>query len=248
MSYYVACKLFNLAIPFSTMFFDVHHVVYSYTTVFGQGMALRGPSGSMVKAVNGMVREQSHILYTFSITIFFLGVSTISTYYVVMNLIGAHICAAVTVLAMYFWHRQCLGIYNRFKWVTPAAEWTQHNEDELDINKYATSKSIDGSHTKIIDGKPVISTISRSSSISNKKKKKRKGFFAKFFSSKSDGRSHSMSSHNSDPHYIDVKENTAANMPRSGSRNNMADVDSTTGMVRNNTGSGYSNVSHEGRV
>jgi len=62
-----------------------------YSTVFGQGLALRGPTGSMVRAVDGMCAEQYEIIYIFSGNVFFLGCSTIATYYVVMDEYGAHV-------------------------------------------------------------------------------------------------------------------------------------------------------------
>jgi hypothetical protein len=62
-----------------------------YSTVFGQGLALRGPAGSMVRAVNGMCAEQYEIIYIFSGNIFCLGTSTIATYYIVMDETAAHV-------------------------------------------------------------------------------------------------------------------------------------------------------------
>ena len=41
-----------------------------YCTVYGAGLALRGPLGSMVKAVDGMVAEQHAILCSFIICLF----------------------------------------------------------------------------------------------------------------------------------------------------------------------------------
>lgn len=98
--------------------------------MFGQGLALRGPVGSMVRAVNGMVVEQEHILYCFSFNIFFLAVSTIATYFVVMSLEGAYICTAVTICAMLLWHHYCLRIYNRFKWTETSVAWRPSLKDE----------------------------------------------------------------------------------------------------------------------
>lgn len=71
---------------------SLHVILCSiYATAFGQGLALRGPPGSMVRAVQGMYAEQYNIVYIFSINVFILGVSVISTYYCVMDEIGAHV-------------------------------------------------------------------------------------------------------------------------------------------------------------
>lgn len=104
-----------------------------YATVFGQGLALRGPSGSMVRAVDGMCAEQYEIIYIFSCNIFVLGVSTIATYYVVMDEYGAHACTGITIIAMYYWYRYCLRIYNRFKYVEQGAQWSDKETDRRSI-------------------------------------------------------------------------------------------------------------------
>lgn len=76
-----------------------------YLTVFGQGLALRGPPGSMVKAVNGMVVEQGQVLIAFSANIFFLGISTAASYFMVMDRRAAWTCAGITAAGMVMWHR-----------------------------------------------------------------------------------------------------------------------------------------------
>ena len=48
-----------------------------FISVFGQGLALRGPVGSMVRAVEGMVVEQQQVLVSFVIAMFFFALQAI---------------------------------------------------------------------------------------------------------------------------------------------------------------------------
>ena len=210
--------------------------------MFGQGLALRGPSGSMIKAVDGMCQEQKQVLTAFTATIFFLGVSTIATYYVVMTLLGAHICSAVTVLAMMLWHRYCLRIYNRFKYARPPAEWEERmTEDELDIEKYASGK-IGG--TRMVNGRP--SSI-RSAMAPRKKSKGGGGRFFKFFR-----RTKSHSSADSVDVTESVKNSEAGGAPSMLSRSNhsigptvmVPDEDTS----RSGAGYGIANITHKGYI
>lgn len=99
-----------------------------YLTVFGQGLALRGPAGSMIKAINAFNYYQKHVLLSFTLNIFFLGISTICQFYVFMTLWGAHICAILMIIGMSVWWIFCLQVFNRFKYVEEVAGWRQDHE------------------------------------------------------------------------------------------------------------------------
>ena len=86
-----------------------------FVSVYGQGLALRGPVGSMVKAVDGMVVDQRHILYTFMFTILLFAINVISMYWVMMDFTGALVSTLITFLGMYYWYTVLVKIYNRFK-------------------------------------------------------------------------------------------------------------------------------------
>ena len=53
--------------------------------MFGQNLALRGPAGSMVKAINLMADYQRHVLIVFTLSFLMLGIGTIAEFYVIMN-------------------------------------------------------------------------------------------------------------------------------------------------------------------
>ena len=53
--------------------------------MFGQNLALRGPAGSMVKAVGMMAEYQRHVLIVYSSSFLTLGIATIFCFYVYMD-------------------------------------------------------------------------------------------------------------------------------------------------------------------
>lgn len=99
--------------------------------VYGQGYALRGPSGSLIKAVNRMVVEQRKIMISFTISIVSFAFSNFSAYFIVMEYPAAVVCAVVTFLGVAFWHHYTVRIYNRFK-------WNDFMEDSIENNDPAT--------------------------------------------------------------------------------------------------------------
>jgi hypothetical protein len=86
-----------------------------YVSIYGQGLALRGPVGSMVRAVEGMVQEQEQILVVFVITIVFISFNLCGVFFVMMDYEGAILCTLILLLAMMIWYTFALRIYNRFK-------------------------------------------------------------------------------------------------------------------------------------
>ena len=94
--------------------------------VYGQGLALRGPTGSMIKAVEGMVIEQKTIVTHFNLTILFLGLNLIGVYGIMMTLPFAVMSSVFTVAGMFIWFQASLRILNRFKFST------QNDAQELD--------------------------------------------------------------------------------------------------------------------
>jgi len=99
-----------------------------YTVVFGYALALRGPAGSMIRAINGFEREQRLVLIVFSLSIFFLGIGTIFQMYVVMDWLSAHLCASVAVVLMYHWYTHCVDVYNRYNFRKETVDWTRRDD------------------------------------------------------------------------------------------------------------------------
>lgn len=94
-----------------------------FINVFGQGLALRGPLGSMVLAVEGMVIEQKQVLFSFILTTAAFGINCIGMYWIMMDQTSAITSSLITLIGMYFWYHYCLRIYNRFKFSSKGADW-----------------------------------------------------------------------------------------------------------------------------
>jgi len=133
-----ACGKFNSylywltsAITFSSAMHGLLCTVF--VSVYGQGLALRGPVGSMVKAVDGMLQDQTHVLNTFTFTMALFTVNVVSMYWVMMEVPMAAICTVVTAFGIYYWYAILVRIYNRFKFKgMDKAVWNEEEEDDED--------------------------------------------------------------------------------------------------------------------
>lgn len=85
-------------------------------TVYGEGLAIRGPEGSMVKAVDGMVEEQANVFFYFNVMIAFFTLQCISMYWIMMDAANAWASTGITLAFVYLWYHYALRIYNKFKW------------------------------------------------------------------------------------------------------------------------------------
>lgn len=103
-----------------------------YCNVYGAGLALRGPLGSMVRAVDGMVAEKDGIVLSFIICLTSFATSCLGYFWVIMTDEAAWISTAVMMVAMYFWCSHGLRVYNKFKWDETGTAWleTVDGDDE----------------------------------------------------------------------------------------------------------------------
>jgi hypothetical protein len=131
-----------------TMMTGMHALLVSvFLQVFGQGLALRGPVGSMVRAVEGMVAEQQQIFYSFILTMFFFGLQAIGMYWVMMDSTSSIVCTILTVIAMFYWYQYSLRVYNRFSWKNDRVDWQDEEDpdEELDdLNPNAMQRTANG--------------------------------------------------------------------------------------------------------
>ena len=103
------------------------HTILStmFLSVFGPGLALRGPEGSMVRAVKGMEIEQSSVLAAYVGTLISFAVMTMASFWLVMTQEAAAVSTAFLGVFAYFWWYYCLRIYNRFLFVpVNSEEWS----------------------------------------------------------------------------------------------------------------------------
>lgn len=106
----------------------------TFCNVFGVGLALRGPSGSMVRAVDGMIKEKDAIFVSLIATIVGFQLMSLAAGWMVMYQNAAIVCSIINILGMYYWYTYCLRIYNRFKIHKVQTAW-QEGEDGPTVAK-----------------------------------------------------------------------------------------------------------------
>lgn len=129
-----------------------------FIAVFGQGLAIRGPLGSMVTAVEGMIIEQQQVLFFYVLTVVFFAFQAVGLYWVMMDWISAIVSTIITFFAAIFWYHHSLRIYNRFYWNKEKVDWEDEFQSpdealrelypELDASKYAGADSGAGKKKK----------------------------------------------------------------------------------------------------
>ena len=104
-----------------------------HTDIYTIGLALRGPLGSMKKAIDGMYVEQKETLAGVVLSIVLFSVELCIIFALEMYEIEAAVCSAMFAFSMLFISaRSCIRIYNRFKYVKfenadSEAEWDDPN-------------------------------------------------------------------------------------------------------------------------
>jgi hypothetical protein len=86
-----------------------------FAYVYGNNLAIRGPAGSMLQALNGMLFERNEIIFAFVIMVIFYIISTNFSNSVIMNFEAAIVCQAIMLTFTLLTYRTTLRIYNRFK-------------------------------------------------------------------------------------------------------------------------------------
>ena len=87
----------------------------SFAGIFGSGLALRGPSGSMVRAVDGLIAEKEQIYASFVLTIISFQGTAFCISWIVMSNTAASVCSAVFIISSYIWYKYCTRIHIRFR-------------------------------------------------------------------------------------------------------------------------------------
>lgn len=100
--------------------------------VYGQGLALRGPLGSMVQAIDMMVLEQTVTNQMFIISLFLFGFQQIGMYFIMMESTSGWAASTVTIVAMISWYRYALRLYNKFGLQVENVEWRERERNDMD--------------------------------------------------------------------------------------------------------------------
>jgi hypothetical protein len=104
-----------------------------YINVFGQGLAIRGPAGSMIKTIEGMILEQQYIVILFSIGLFFFGLQCMGMYYLMFESTSAMIATIVTGIAIVYGYHEGMRLYNRF-FVGNVSTFFEEKDAEDELN------------------------------------------------------------------------------------------------------------------
>lgn len=91
-------------------------VVSSVTLVYGLGLALKGPLGSMIRAIKGMVRASKIVYVTFVVTMGGFMVVNMSTFWMVAFSEIALVSTGIFVVFMIGIAYHCVEITERFYW------------------------------------------------------------------------------------------------------------------------------------
>jgi hypothetical protein len=130
---YFFVVLYNITSA-TTLASAIHSLVCAvFVQVFGQGLGLRGPLGSMIISIEGMVVEQQQILVSFIITVSSFGLQCIGMYWIMMDQTNAIIATVITGLAMIVWYRYSLRLYNRFSWNSLRVDWQEEEDPEEEL-------------------------------------------------------------------------------------------------------------------
>jgi hypothetical protein len=92
------------------------HVILTtiYLQVYGQGLSIHGPIGSMARAVAGMREETKEVFIAYILMAIFFAISMLTSFWTVMTVRAASISSAFFIFISYQWWRYCLRIYNKF--------------------------------------------------------------------------------------------------------------------------------------
>jgi len=114
------------------------HVIFSTVllTVFGSGLAIIGPLGSMARSAKGLQMEQEHVIISFIAMMLSFALSTVLVFWVIMDYPPAFICTSTFLVSAYMWYSTCERMYLRFYWNKEDSGWQRRNNegDDDDID------------------------------------------------------------------------------------------------------------------
>lgn len=118
-----------------TIFASIHVVVMSLLLqVYGPGLALHGPSGSMARAAEVMLDEQRQVMFGFILMMSFFAISTVMCFWIAMDLYSACICTAIFFIAVRQWIFYWRRVYFKLYWDRSRAkrmfEDVRHNDSD----------------------------------------------------------------------------------------------------------------------
>ena len=116
-------------------------LVTIYANVYGQSLAIRGPLGSVTRAVDSLHKELQSIMQIFTIMFIIFLVAVLVSNYVIMTGWPRHVCTGIIIVQFYFTYCSVLRIFNRSR-MTPGEldELDHEHKDEQPQNEHPISK------------------------------------------------------------------------------------------------------------
>lgn len=121
--------LYNIASASCIALATMGLLVSVFISVFGQGLAIRGPPGSMIKAIEGMVVEQHNAVALFVGAAISYVLQEIGMFFVMMDYWGAIASSVFVACISFYTYNVAVRIYNRFHF-TQETQVDQWNEDK----------------------------------------------------------------------------------------------------------------------
>ena len=105
--------------------------------IYGPGLSINGPLGSMVRAAEGMRAEQNQIIASFTFMILSYAMSTVWMFWIVSDFNTSVATSAVFAIALYRMYYHCERIYLRFYWNKGESDW---NNGDIEDNGLSFSE------------------------------------------------------------------------------------------------------------
>jgi hypothetical protein len=112
-----------------------------FVTVYGTGLALNGPAGSMVRAAEGMRDERSPLLIAYIILLIFFTIGVLLLCFFFFEFWSAVAVSIIFLFAAYKYYCYCQRIYLRFYW-DPNTVSQEETLADLEAFPYVQTKSV----------------------------------------------------------------------------------------------------------
>jgi hypothetical protein len=116
-----------------TMVCAIHIIMTTmFIQVFGPGLGLNGPVGSMVKATEGMRIELQPVMISFMLMLILFSISTIMLFWIIMDYFPAAGATIVFLIGARYWYIYCERIYLRFYWKPEGNRWQEESLADIE--------------------------------------------------------------------------------------------------------------------
>eukprot|EP00981_Chlorochromonas_danica_P010730 scaffold3349_cov165-Ochromonas_danica.AAC.8 len=105
-----------------------------YINVYGEGLAIRGPPGSVVKAIDGMIQEQQNAVILFVGSMITFVLQQVGMCWLMMDQANAIASTVILLGGMIYTYRVATRIFNRFWWDKTRTDWKDEVDQVTELN------------------------------------------------------------------------------------------------------------------